>query len=223
MSTTPIFEWKFDKNTWPHQSFFGRRWVELWGGRVVAPANGCLYFWGCILSSIAWFSRGTFLFPFRHGYHAAGKYIDSLPEPTAKQQSEKLQLKAPRWLKTLGRSAHWILATKFSPFRFSGVVIRDVIIVVTDSISGFFTAFGDLIMGIILMVLGLSFIIGAATLLILFTISILNIIVFATIGMLIAVILMGLFYLVISSGIFQLIWMMITAGKHKVCPAIVIK
>src|SRR3989344_5539969 len=55
----PVWEWVFDRETWPHKSFFGRRWVEFHDGVEAEPRDGCTYFWICVLATIAWMFRGA--------------------------------------------------------------------------------------------------------------------------------------------------------------------
>lgn len=206
----PIFEWTFDGNIWPHKTFMGRRWVELWDGRVVKPSNGCLYFWGCIISTVFWVLRGSFLFPIRKGRD----FIDDhLPEPTPKEQHAKIQQEIPKPIKIIGKGIHWVFATEYSPFRILGVGIRNLFSWMSewdwDSIGNF---------------LGILLFLAAAVLFILLlifeTISALLFLAIIIGGLAGGFIIIVLISLVVQSGIFQLTWGMIRASKDKVCPAI---
>ena len=213
--SNPIFEWTFDSNTWPEKSFFGRRWVELWNGRVVEPANGCLYFWGCIISTFAWSLRGTFLFPFRKGYKRIERYVDEHP-PTQKEQAARIHGETPKWLKFIGSGFHWVLATEYSPFRITAVILRNTIIVTAKFIG----AIGPFLMIAFLAALLVIAIGGIAALLILYTWEVAEFFIIMSIVIAILLPVSILMVLIGRSGIFQLTWSMIKAGKDKVCPAV---
>ncbi len=209
----PIFEWTFDGNVWPEKSFFGRRWVELFEGKIVTPSNGCLYFWGCILSTIFWFLRGSLFFQLRKGITYVDKKIE---EANAKKQHEQIKRMTPPIFTAIGRGIHFLCATKFSPLRLLGVGTFSIL----EVIGSIFGENRDLIIGSVLLLLGAALVIGAIVLIVLFPIQILVLLAFLVIGSAVMIAAAALLYWIFSSDWMATIGRMIKASKDRVCPAI---
>ena len=215
--SAPIFDWKFDLASWPHNSFLGRRWMDFHKGLMVFPTNGCIYWWACLWQTLIMLLTPPPVYNKRKKEEAAGggKYKPMQRYNEVHHEMSPFQI----WF---GETMHAIFIGKYSPFRLFGVGVRSIVVPVVD----FMETWNWKIIGRVASVLSLVASIIFFGILLYFDFWQMT----ATLGVIIAVVVaVPVFFILIfliveglKSDFVKSGFMMMKAGKNKVCPGITI-
>lgn len=139
--STPLFTWKLPKG-WPDSSFFGRRWAAWFDGYrdTPTPSNGCIYFWGVLVSTIFWALLLIPSFLFKRLFGLTQKELSDKPVSSHAQQKEAIDAQIPLPFKLIGKAIHFVFATRYSPFRLTGRFCADNAEILLKTVALLFVA-----------------------------------------------------------------------------------